>query len=266
MPRKRMINPNIWDDPEFIKLSDTARLLFIGLFSTPDDEGRLRGSPAYLKKTIFGYDDKKTPKKVEGWRNEIVKIMKNVILYRVNGEDYIFLKNWGKYQKQREDRIQRSELPAPTKENIVISEDTPTVDGQVADISPTSGGHLPAEVKGSEVKGSEDKLGEERGLGETPKPPTPKILMLEFIESCNSKNERYYKLIELLKKRGVPEPTAILEIQKFLNHWTELNQSGTKQLWQLKKTFEVNKRLATWFGNIGKWSNNKQKSKISERL
>lgn len=40
------------------------------------------------------------------------------------------------------------------------------------------------------------------------------------------------------------------EIKKFESYWTELNQSGTKQRWQLERVFQVDRRLGTWFGKV----------------
>lgn len=39
------------------------------------------------------------------------------------------------------------------------------------------------------------------------------------------------------------------EYQKFTLYWTEPNKTGKKQRWQLEDTFEVKRRLITWFGN-----------------
>jgi len=35
-------------------------------------------------------------------------------------------------------------------------------------------------------------------------------------------------------------------LQKFVNYWTEKNKSKTKMRFELEKTFEISKRLATW--------------------
>ena len=40
MARKRMIDPAIWQSQDFSRLSMLAKLVFIGLFSYADDEGR----------------------------------------------------------------------------------------------------------------------------------------------------------------------------------------------------------------------------------
>ena len=50
--RKRMIDPNIWQSEDFSKLSTLGKLVFIGLFSLADDEGRGRCNPVYLKSTL----------------------------------------------------------------------------------------------------------------------------------------------------------------------------------------------------------------------
>lgn len=44
------------------------------------------------------------------------------------------------------------------------------------------------------------------------------------------------------------------EILKFKSYWTEKNSTGTKTRWQLEKTFEVKKRLSTWFGKARDFS------------
>jgi hypothetical protein len=55
------------------------------------------------------------------------------------------------------------------------------------------------------------------------------------------------------------------EIQKFERYWTELNSTGTKERWQTEKTFQIDRRLVTWFakkkefatGNINSGKGNK---------
>lgn len=45
-------------------------------------------------------------------------------------------------------------------------------------------------------------------------------------------------------------PLILQEIRKFRSYWTEPTPNGKKQLWETKPTFEVRRRLATWFGNL----------------
>lgn len=43
------------------------------------------------------------------------------------------------------------------------------------------------------------------------------------------------------------------EVKKFYMYWTELNQSGTKERWQKQETFQVDRRLLTWFGKVDRF-------------
>jgi len=60
---------------------------------------------------------------------------------------------------------------------------------------------------------------------------------------------------ELLRKREIEFKSEVFEfiekynetmLNKFCNYWTEKNKSKTKMRYELEKTFEVSKRLATW--------------------
>jgi hypothetical protein len=65
--------------------------------------------------------------------------------------------------------------------------------------------------------------------------------------------EQKEKLIDYLKDKGMDEDLVKQEIEKFISYWTEKNIAGTKERWQMEKTFEVNKRIANWFNNINKF-------------
>ena len=104
-----MIDPHIWEDPDFNKLSHQARFLFIGMISNADDIGYLRGDAGSLKRLIFGFDEIKK-EKIEEWIQEIKK-MRNVHFYQSNNEQYAHFLKWDIYQKQQKDRIQPSVYP-----------------------------------------------------------------------------------------------------------------------------------------------------------
>jgi len=90
------------------------------------------------------------------------------------------------------------------------------------------------------------------------KQPTPKTQMLNFIENCKSKNEKYWELVGVLEEKGIPSGDVHEELDRFVSYWTELNSSGIKQRWELQKTFEVQRRLATWFKNYTKFNSHAQ--------
>jgi hypothetical protein len=52
-----MIHSELWQSESIGKLTRDQRLLFIGLFSNADDQGRLRAHPAVVRSLVFPYDD-----------------------------------------------------------------------------------------------------------------------------------------------------------------------------------------------------------------
>lgn len=105
-----MLDPCLWDDPDVGSLKMPARLLFIGLISLADDEGRGVADPRQLKKQIFGFDDC-TSIDVDIWLKELSTQVKNVLLYEKDGKQYYFLANWERYQKISHPSPSR--IPAP---------------------------------------------------------------------------------------------------------------------------------------------------------
>lgn len=110
MARQRFIHPEIWKDPVFGRLTPQEQVLFIGLFSIADDDGRTNADPAFLKSELFTYKDY-TNKKVQAIRDAVVEKVPSVHLYRGKGLDLIALLKWSEYQKPKYPKP--SKLPAP---------------------------------------------------------------------------------------------------------------------------------------------------------
>ena len=72
----------------------------------------------------------------------------------------------------------------------------------------------------------------------------------EFFNLVISKNDNYIEFIKSFIDKGLPEKIVIRELDKFTSYWTEKNSTGKKQRWQMEKTFEVEKRLVTWFSRV----------------
>jgi len=95
-------------------------------------------------------------------------------------------------------------------------------------------------------------------------PPTPKENAERFFRIVEAESVEFEEFISKIPSK-IPPVTAREEIKNFCRYWTELTQGGRKQRWECQKTFEVQKRLATWFNNLGKWShsgsqNNKRRA------
>lgn len=105
-----MIDPNIWHSEDFSKLSALAKLIFIGIFSNADDQGRGRAKSAYLKSVLFPYDENLRVSDVDKALSEISKHM-SISFYELDGNEYYLLDNWDKWQ--RVDRPTPSVIPPP---------------------------------------------------------------------------------------------------------------------------------------------------------
>lgn len=72
--------------------------------------------------------------------------------------------------------------------------------------------------------------------------------------------ERIANLI--VEKSGIQQDIVLRELYNFKSYWSELNKSGKKQRWELERTFELKRRLSTWFRNFNKFNKPKGKNII----
>ena len=109
MARKRMISPEIWESQSFGELDLLGKVMYIGMISHADDEGRGILSAQLLKSKILPYDvvrNADVEKALEDIGNKT-----STVYYEVNGKSYYYLENWTKWQY-----IQKpipSKLPSP---------------------------------------------------------------------------------------------------------------------------------------------------------
>lgn len=110
MARIRTLKPSIWTDERFIELGRDARLLFVGMISQADDEGRLVASGVALIGAIYPHDEV-TIKQVEKWRDEIANVGLATV-YRAGKGTFAALPGWKQHQYIQ--KKQKSTLPVPT--------------------------------------------------------------------------------------------------------------------------------------------------------
>lgn len=108
MARQRFLKPEMWADKTFGTLKSDEKLLFIGLFSLADDEGRINADPMYLRSHVFPYETW-SAKKVQALRDSLLAKMPNVHLYVTGSQnaEHIALLKWGDHQKPK--------YPTPSK-------------------------------------------------------------------------------------------------------------------------------------------------------
>ncbi len=97
MARKRMIDPEFWRDEKLGDCTAIERLLFMGLISHADDEGRGRASCKLVKSDVFPYDEDIKAESVEGMLQKLDDLML-IELYEVNNQKLYQLPGFAKYQ------------------------------------------------------------------------------------------------------------------------------------------------------------------------
>lgn len=106
--RARLLKPGFFANETLAEVPMAGRLLFSGLWTIADREGRLRDSPKWIKAQIFPFDNVK----VDGLLNDL---MKGGFILRYEGSDgerYIQIVNFGKHQTPHIKEI-ASTIPAP---------------------------------------------------------------------------------------------------------------------------------------------------------
>jgi hypothetical protein len=93
MARARSIKPGFFSNDELVELPMATRLLFIGLWTIADKEGRLMDRPKKIKMEIFPADDVNCDEAL----NQL-KARNFLQRYEVDGVRYIQITNWSKHQ------------------------------------------------------------------------------------------------------------------------------------------------------------------------
>ena len=107
MARSRNIKPGFFMNEELADIEPFGRLLFIGLWTLADREGRMENRPKKIKAEVFPYDSVEIEPLLDSLEE------KNFILrYEFNGNKYIQVNNFLKHQKPHIKET-ASVIPAP---------------------------------------------------------------------------------------------------------------------------------------------------------
>lgn len=109
-PRIRSLKPEMWQDEKVGKVSRDARLLFIGLITLADDDGRFRALPSVILGHVFPYDSD-AMRRLGAWMDQLQDVGL-VDLYEVAGTQYGVLPHFCEHQKIN--RPTPSLLPEPS--------------------------------------------------------------------------------------------------------------------------------------------------------
>lgn len=146
-----------------------------------------------------------------------------------------------KVLSKRQPKLSKVITPVIRSDNKVLSEVMDTKDNkQLKDTLQKTGEKTPSQNAKSFFKGIKD--------------------LKANIESDESKATKVF--LQRLQEMHPEAPKRLLwdEIQRFWSYWTELNATGRKERWEKQETFQVERRLGTWFSKIKDFQS-KDKSK-----
>lgn len=201
MARKRMIDPSIWQSEDFGKLSNLAKIVFIGLFSLADDEGRGRANPMYLKSNLFPYNEDMRSADIEKALLEISSNM-SVIFYSCDGSSYYSLLSWYTFQKM--EKPTNSKLPA-------FDENSKEIHRLFAEASPKGSRPVVPKRKEDNRKEKEEKRNEIKDIYNSVCTKLPQVQKLT--EKRNKSIDNFLKDFSIEQFEGI---CKIANVSEFL--------------------------------------------------
>lgn len=209
MPRRRMIDPDFWNDGRVKRLSPTERLLFVGMVSHADDEGRLLADPAFLRSKIFPYDDF-TLEDIKSMRDHILETNPNLQFYQNAGEDYLYFRKWPRYQKPS--HPQPSKLPKPPELQETVQE-------QIKEQDQPQTGTIPSQVRSGQSSLGKVRLGKVRAVQE------------DFTEFLHSEKDLTDFMMTTLTEYMPRGPTQVMPVIQKL--WLQAGREMSSDVFQV---------------------------------
>lgn len=108
-PRIRTIKPEIWQHEKIGRVTRDERLLFVGLLTMVDDEGRLREMPHAIRGHIFPYD-RVSDRQLEKWLGGLERA-RLIVRYGAGRERFASIRGFKRHQVIN--RPRESDLPPP---------------------------------------------------------------------------------------------------------------------------------------------------------
>lgn len=127
MARARNIKPGFFLNEELVELPFVARLLFIGLWTIADREGRLEDKPKRIKMNLFPADEVNVDEALDQLQGSGF-----LLRYEHAGNRYIQVLSFAKHQNPHRDE-KASEIPAPCEHGANTMQEPSTNDGNRAD-------------------------------------------------------------------------------------------------------------------------------------
>ena len=126
MARTRLIKPAFFANEDLADVSMAARLLYIGLWTIADREGRLEDRPKRIKGELFRYEDVNIDHALDE-----LSMQGFIVRYEAEGRAYICLPTFVKHQSPHKNEPE-SEIPPPPDSESGDSRNVASNSGNVA--------------------------------------------------------------------------------------------------------------------------------------
>lgn len=178
MARARNLKPGFFRDAALVELPVHTRLLFAGLWTLADREGRLEDKPKQIKMEIYPADKVSIETLLD--QLETSELIRR---YQVNGNKYIHIRSFTKHQNPHRDE-KASTIPAPP-EHGANTVQAPCSDGanraSTSNLQPST--YLPQPISPDLTASSDSKPSKIKSLP-TAKPPVAKTDDSELQNAC----------------------------------------------------------------------------------
>ena len=125
--KARTVKAILWRDRALARCSLPARYLFVGLIGHADDQGRMDADPRLVRSLIFPYDENVTVEDVERGLAALAEAGV-IVRYEVDGDPYLALPAWNRYQRIR--GAEPSRVPPPP------GDDAQDAQGSLVEVEP----------------------------------------------------------------------------------------------------------------------------------
>ena len=213
MPRARNIKPSLFKNEILGEEDPLLTLLFIGLWTLADREGRLEDRPKRIKAELFPYREID----VNGYLTELERLL-FICRYTVENIPFIQILTFSEHQHPHKTE-KPSVIPSPP-ENINQNKEM-LCNGNVTVKTPKSNGSCPADSSNTDSSNTERESANA--------PLTKKASRLQKDWVLSDKLRQW--TTEYIQDKGIKTINIDDEELKFYNYWTSKSKDATKLDW-----------------------------------
>ena len=137
MARSRNIKPSFFDNEDLAEIDFAARLLFIGLWTLADREGRIEYRPKKIKAQLFPYDPLDLPT-LHRYLTVLARL-RFISFYREADAVYIWVVKFKSHQSPHKTE-RESSLPGPSDRNLLTLQQVEELNGEITVKPPLNNG------------------------------------------------------------------------------------------------------------------------------